>query len=96
MKILTFKRLIGIGVIGGVAYVHKQRGGEWTLASLGDTLKYLWSSARKKLEPMKREMRDTLDRGARMEDSGARGRRPDDRTSVPYREDKGKGDVGPH
>ena len=41
MKIRTFIRLMGIGAIGGVAYVHTQRRGEWTVASIKDTLNYL-------------------------------------------------------
>jgi hypothetical protein len=96
MQILTFKRLIGLAAIGGVAYAHKQRGGELTLTSLGDTLKHLWSSASRTLEPVKREMRDTLDRATSMADTGGRGRSAEDRTPVSYRDDKRKGDVGPH
>jgi len=49
MKVLTFKRLIGLAAIGGVAYVHKQRGGQWTVASITDTLKHLWSTAAARL-----------------------------------------------
>jgi hypothetical protein len=60
MKILTFKRLIGLTVIGGVAYIHKQRGGEWTLSSIKDTIKHLWSSAASKLGPLKDELKDEL------------------------------------
>jgi hypothetical protein len=48
MKILTIRRLFGIGVIG-VAYVHGKRGGDATLASIADTLRYVWSSAAKRL-----------------------------------------------
>ena len=70
MKILTFKRLVGLAAIGGVAYVHQQRGGQWTLDSIGDTLKYLWKMAMTKLEPVQREMRemrDTLDRASHLD-----------------------------
>ena len=44
MKIRTFIRLLGIGAIGGVAYVHTQRRGEWTVSSVKDTLRYLQRS----------------------------------------------------
>jgi hypothetical protein len=62
MKILTLKRVIGLAAIGGVAYAHKQRGGQWTIESVKDTLRHLWTSASDKLAPMKNELRDTLDR----------------------------------
>jgi hypothetical protein len=78
MKILTFKRLIVLTTIGGVAYVHKQRGGDWTLASIKDTLRHLLSSAADKLG--KDAARDTLDRAAGMTDTAARGGLSDDRT----------------
>ena len=72
MKILTFKRLIGLTAIGGVAYVHRQRGGDWTLASLQDTLRYLWTATADKLAPLKDAARDTLDRAATVADPTAR------------------------
>ena len=80
MKILTFKRLIVLTTIGGVAYVHKQRGGDWTLASITDTLRHLWSSAAAKLGPFKGTARDTLDRAAGVTDTVVRGGLSDDRT----------------
>jgi hypothetical protein len=95
MKILTFKRLIGIAALGGVAYVHKRRGGDWTLASIKDTLRYLWSEAGNKLAPIKREARDTLDRAAHASE-GARAR-SEDRLSRSYSDYiKRKDDTGPH
>jgi hypothetical protein len=97
MKILTFKRVVGLAAIGGVAYVHQQRGGEWTLDSLGDTLKYLWKMAVTKLEPVQREVRDTLDRAAHLEASPRSARRGADEPTVrTFRDYKRKDDVGPH
>jgi len=49
MKILTFKRMIGLAAIGGAVYVHKQRGGTWTAESMKDTLRHLLSTAADKL-----------------------------------------------
>jgi hypothetical protein len=43
MRILTFRRMIGIAAIG-VAYAHGKRGGDASFASISDTLSYLWSS----------------------------------------------------
>lgn len=97
MKILTFKRLVGLTAIGGVAYVHKQRGGDWTLASIGDTLAYLWRSAGAKLAPIKRDMRETLDRAANVGDAALRTGMSDDRNPRSYTEySKRKDDPGHH
>jgi hypothetical protein len=100
MKILTFKRIIGLAAVGGVAYVHKQRGGEWTFASLKDTLSHLWTEAGRKLAPLKREARDTLERAAHATESAASRNRPasgDDRLSRSYSDYiKRKDDAGPH
>jgi len=72
MKLFTFKRLIGLAAIGGVAYAHKQRGGEWTLDSVKDTLKHLWTTANDKLAPLKNELRDSLDRAAHVSETATR------------------------
>jgi len=97
MKILTFKRLIGLAAIGGVAYVHKQRGGEWTVASMTDTLRHLWSSAIGKPDSASMA-RETLDRAANVPDPTFRtGGVPDDRTSRTYGDyTKRKDDTGRH
>jgi hypothetical protein len=42
MRILTFRRIFGLTAIG-VAYVHGRRGGALTVASITDTLRYLWT-----------------------------------------------------
>lgn len=48
IKIFTIRRMLGIAAIG-VAYVHGKRGGDATLASIADTLRYVWSSAAERL-----------------------------------------------
>lgn len=85
MKLFTFKRLIGLAAIGGVAYAHKQRGGEWTLDSVKDTLKHLWTTANDKLAPMKNELRDTLDRAAHLSETATRSGMSDEPRSYGYR-----------
>jgi hypothetical protein len=72
MKILTFKRLVGLAAIGGVAYIHRQRGGEWTAAGLADTLRQLWSAAAQKLAPIRQPAAETLERGANLTDPTGR------------------------
>lgn len=96
MRILTFKRLVGLAAIGGFAYAHKQRGGDWTFDSIADTARYLMRQAMTRIEPVKREVRDTLDRAAHM-DQAARSRGSDEpSTTRVYRDYKRKDDVGPH
>jgi hypothetical protein len=72
MKILTFRRLIGLAAIGGFAYVHRQRGGDWTLDSMKDTARHLWSSASGKAEQLRESTRETMGRAASAVDSGTR------------------------
>ena len=72
MKILTFRRLVLLAAAGGFAYVHKQRGGEWTLDSMKDTLRQLWSSASNKAESVKGEVREGVTRAARRAERSAR------------------------
>ena len=84
MKVFTFKRLLGLTMIGGVAYIHKQRGGEWTVDSVRNTLKHLWSSAVSQLGPLKDEIMKAprFDRSAESANKeGARGRTMRDRAT---------------
>jgi uncharacterized protein with WD repeat len=84
---LTFKRLVGLAAIGGAVYVHKQRGGTWTMASMRDTLQYLLSRAADKLGQMNQtaanmrrpgERSATTGPGSNMNPSGPRTRLPED------------------
>lgn len=84
MKLLSFNRLVGLAVIGGVAYVHKQRGGEWTVASVTDTLKDLWSSALGKLEAVQAKTSDVLDRASTTAKAAVRDLGADEDNLRPY------------
>jgi hypothetical protein len=65
MQILTFKRLIGLAAIGGAVYVHKQRGGDWTMVSMRDTLRHLLATAADKLAAMDKQVqRPPIERAA--------------------------------
>jgi hypothetical protein len=72
MKILTFRRFIGLAALGGFAYVHRQRGGDWTMASMKDTLRSLWSSASNKAGEIRETTRDTMHRAASAVDTATR------------------------
>ena len=84
MKIRTFIRLLGIAAIGGVAYVHTQRRGEWTVASLKDTLNYLKRSMGGMLAGRGEMGRDTLERGANVGETASRGNLPNERGTRSY------------
>jgi hypothetical protein len=95
MKIRTFIRLLGLGTIGGVAYVHTQRRGEWTVASLKDTLRYLQRSISTMLSGQGEMERDTLEHGAGVSESSTRSSLSDSPRS--YSEfTQRKGDPGHH
>ena len=72
MKIRTFIRLLGLGAIGGVAYVHTQRRGEWTVTSLKDTLRYLQRSLGTMFSGEGEKGRDTLERAANVTETATR------------------------
>ena len=93
MKILNLKRMIGLAAIGGVAYAHKKRGGEWTLDSVKDTLRHLWTTANDKLAPMKNELRDTLDRAGHVSETATRSGMSDEPRAYGYR---GNDDIDRH
>ena len=91
MRILTLKRLIGLTAIGGAVYVHKQRGGTWTLASMQDTLQYLLSQAATKLGQMNRPV-ETAPRASYPPATPARARTPEENRPKPYGDLSGKRD----
>jgi hypothetical protein len=71
MKIRT---LLGLAAIGGVAYAHNKRGGEWTLDGIKDTLRDLFSGAQDKMkgfaDQAKDEIGDTADSFKKSQSSG--------------------------
>ena len=83
MKILTFKRFVGLTAIGALAYIHKQRGGLWTVDSIKDTLQHLWSSAVRKIELIQHEKAPRQSRMGSTE-AAARERSPGNQGSRTY------------
>ncbi|HTR49530.1 MAG TPA: hypothetical protein VMJ10_02420 [Kofleriaceae bacterium] len=39
---MKLHNLLGVTAIGGLVYLHRKRGGEWTLESFQDSLRQLW------------------------------------------------------
>ena len=71
MKIRT---LLGLAAIGGVAYAHQKRGGEWTLDGIKGTLRDLFAGAQDKVrgfaDQAKDEIEDTKDSFRTSQSSG--------------------------
>lgn len=57
MKIRT---LLGLAAIGGVAYAHNKRGGEWTLDGVKETLRQLFTGVQDKLQEFADEAKERL------------------------------------
>ena len=57
MKIRT---LLGLAAIGGVAYAHNKRGGEWTIDGIKETLRQLFSGVQDKLQEFADEAKERL------------------------------------
>ena len=83
MKIRTFVRLLGIGALGGVAYVHTQRRGVWTIASIKDTLNYLQRSMNAMFSGEADRGRDSLERAASVTETATRNSISDSPRSYP-------------
>lgn len=65
MKIRT---MLGLAAVGGLAYYHKQRGGEWTMDSFKDTGRHLWKTLQESGEKAKKGARDAMDEATRKAD----------------------------
>jgi hypothetical protein len=97
MRIRTFTRLVGLTAIGAVAYVHRQRGGEWTVASFKDTLQHMWSTMGTMFARAEDRTRDTLQRAAGVGQSTSRSGNFSDDNSRTYTDYKArKDDAGRH
>lgn len=57
MKIRT---LLGLAAIGGVAYAHQKRGGEWTLDGIKDTVRQLFSGVQDKVRDFADQAKDEI------------------------------------
>ncbi|HEY1553487.1 MAG TPA: hypothetical protein VGF94_01575 [Kofleriaceae bacterium] len=59
---MKIRNLIGLGTIGGLLYLHRKRGGEWSLTSIQESIGQLWhgvmAAAEKAKAEAKRELRD--------------------------------------
>lgn len=57
MKIRT---LLGLAAVGGVAYAHQKRGGEWTLDGIKETVRSLFSGAKDKVRDLADQAKEQI------------------------------------
>jgi len=57
MKIRT---LLGLAAVGGVAYAHNKRGGEWTLDGIRETVRQLFGGLQDKLQEFADQAKEQL------------------------------------
>ena len=58
MKIRT---LLGLAAIGGVAYAHNKRGGEWTLDGIKETLRQLMEGVQDRVRDFADQAKEQID-----------------------------------
>ena len=68
---MKFRTMLGLAAIGGLAYMHRKRGGEWTLESFKDSGRALVKAIEKNADRAKREAREALDEASRKADKFA-------------------------
>lgn len=68
MKIRT---ILGLGAVGGLLYLHRRRGGEWTLDSMRDSARELMRGIQNSAERARAEVRETVREGARKAEEAA-------------------------
>ena len=63
---MKIRNMFGLAAIGGLLYLHKKRGGEFTMESFRDSAKQLWhgvqASAEKAKAEAKRQLKDAGDK----------------------------------
>jgi hypothetical protein len=47
---MKMRNMLGLAAIGGLLYMHKKRGGEWTLESFRDSARQLWTGVQASAE----------------------------------------------
>jgi hypothetical protein len=59
--VMKIRNVIGLAAIGGLLYMHRKRGGEWTVDSVRDSAKQLWNGVQAGAEKAKAEARRELE-----------------------------------
>jgi hypothetical protein len=59
---MRIRNMLGLATIGGLLYLHRKRGGDWTIDSFRDTAKKLWSGVQTSAESAKQQLREASDK----------------------------------
>ena len=62
---MKFRTMLGLAAIGGILYMHKKRGGEWTMDSFKDSAKQLWKGIEQNAEKAKKTAQQAIDDASR-------------------------------
>lgn len=62
---MKFRTMLGLAAIGGVMYMHKKRGGEWTLESFKDSARQLLKGIEASAEKAKKTAQNAIDDATR-------------------------------
>ena len=62
---MKIRNLIGLAAIGGLVYLHRKRGGEFTVASFKDSARQLWDGIQRAAEKARHEAEKRVREGAK-------------------------------
>jgi len=62
---MKIKTMLGLAAVGGVLYMHKKRGGEWTLESFKDSGRQLLKGIEASAEKAKKTAQTAIDDATR-------------------------------
>jgi hypothetical protein len=62
---MKIRNLIGLAAIGGLVYLHRKRGGEFTLESFKDSARQLWAGIERTAEKARHEAEKRVREGAK-------------------------------
>jgi hypothetical protein len=60
---MKIKTMLGLGAVGGLLYLHKKNGGEWTLDSFKDSFRQVWDGIRSRAEQVRESAQEKIEQG---------------------------------
>jgi hypothetical protein len=62
---MKIRNLIGLAAIGGLVYLHRKRGGDFTVASFKDSVRQLWDGIERAAQQTRHEAEKRVREGAK-------------------------------
>jgi hypothetical protein len=62
---MKIRNLFGLAAIAGLVYLHRKRGGEFTLASFKDSARQLWDGIQRAADQARKEAEQRVREGAK-------------------------------